>query len=201
MNRRRRNLPAEQRRAVTVESVVDLAASHNPSEITTAAIAEHMNVTQGALFRHFPNKAAIWQAVMEWAAERLLARMDQSVQGVDSPLDAMQAMFLSHIEFVAEHPGVPRMMFGELQRAKSTPAKRMVQTLIARYGQRLQRLIDTGKTRGEVAESVDGEAAATLFIGTIQGLVMQSLLLGDVAHMRQAAPGVFAIYRRGIEQG
>ncbi|HSH30398.1 MAG TPA: TetR/AcrR family transcriptional regulator [Thiohalobacter sp.] len=200
MNRRRRNLPADQRRAVTVESVVDLAGSHNPSEITTAAIAEHMNVTQGALFRHFPNKAAIWQSVMEWAAERLLARIDQSVQGVDSALDAMQAMFLSHIEFVAEHPGVPRMMFGELQRAGSTPAKRMVQTLIARYGQRLQRLIDTGKARGEVAESVDGEAAATLFIGTIQGLVMQSLLLGDVAHMRQAAPGVFAIYRRGIEQ-
>lgn len=200
MDSRRKNLSAEQRRAVTVESVVELAGSQNPSEITTAAIAEHMNVTQGALFRHFPNKAAIWQSVMEWMAERLLARLDQSVRGIDSALDSMEAMFLSHIEFVAEHPGVPRMMFGELQRAKSTPAKRMVQTLIARYGQRLQELVDKGKASGEVAESVDGEAAATLFIGMIQGLVMQSLLLGDVAHLRQAAPGVFATYRRGIEQ-
>ncbi|MCC6200386.1 MAG: TetR family transcriptional regulator, partial [Moraxellaceae bacterium] len=42
------------------------------------------------------------------------------------------------------------------------------------------------------------EAAATLFIGTIQGLVMQSLLMGDVARMRSDAPRVFAIYRRGI---
>lgn len=197
---RKNTLSAEQRRAVTVESVVELAGSQNPSEITTAAIAEHMNVTQGALFRHFPNKAAIWQSVMEWMAERLLARLDQSVKGIDSPLDAMEAMFLSHIEFVAEHPGVPRMMFGELQRAKSTPAKRMVQTLITRYGERLRQLVDAGKARGEVAESVDAEAAATLFIGMIQGLVMQSLLLGDVAHLRQAAPGVFATYRGGIEQ-
>ncbi|HQV42048.1 MAG TPA: TetR family transcriptional regulator, partial [Moraxellaceae bacterium] len=35
---------------------MELAGLQNPSEITTAAIAKHMNLTQGALFRHFPNK-------------------------------------------------------------------------------------------------------------------------------------------------
>ena len=185
-----KHLPADERRAVTVESVVALAGSQNPSEITTAAIAKHMNLTQGALFRHFPNKEAIWQAVMEWVAERLLARIDRSAQGIESPLAAM--------EFVAEHPGVPRMMFGELQRAESTPAKRMVQTLIQRYSERLHRLIEKGKASGELSPSLDNEAAATLFIGTIQGLVMQSLLAGDVGRMHRDAPRVFAIYRRGI---
>lgn len=105
---------------------------------------------------------------------------------------------MSHIEFVAEHPGVPRMMFGELQRAESTPAKRMVQTLIQRYGERLHRLIEKGKASGELSPLLDNEAAATLFIGTIQGLVMQSLLASDVGRMHRDAPRVFAIYRRGI---
>lgn len=127
-----------------------------------------MNLTQGALFRHFPNKEAIWQAVMEWVAERLLARIDKSTEGIESPLLAMKAMFMSHIEFVVEHPGVPRMIFGELQRAESTPAKCMVQTLIQRYGERLHHLIDKGKTSGELSSSLDSEAAATLFIGTIK---------------------------------
>ncbi|MEN9463735.1 MAG: hypothetical protein RLZZ355_1665 [Pseudomonadota bacterium] len=193
-----KHLPADERRAVTVEAVVALAGSQNPSEITTAAIAKHMNLTQGALFRHFPNKEAIWQAVMEWVADRLLARIDRSAQGIESPLAALEAMFMSHIEFVAEHPGVPRMMFGELQRAESTPAKRMVQTLIQRYGERLHRLIEKGKASGELSASLDNEAAATLFIGTVQGLVMQSLLAGDVGRMHRDAPRVFAIYRRGI---
>lgn len=195
-----KHLPADERRAVTVEAVVELAGSQNPSEITTAAIAKHMKLTQGALFRHFPTKEAIWKAVMEWVAERLLERIDRAAQGGGSPLAAMQAMFMSHVEFVAEHPGVPRMMFGELQRAEATPAKRMVQTLIRRYGERLQRLIEQGKARGELAPALDGEAAATLFIGTIQGLVMQSLLAGDVQRIRREAPRVFAIYRRGIEK-
>ena len=198
MNRRSKNLPAEERRAVTVEAVVTLAASKNPSEITTAAIARQMHLTQGALFRHFPNKEAIWQAVMEWVAERLLARIDHAAQGIESPLAAMQAMFMSHVEFVVEHPGVPRMLFGELQRTESTPTKRMVQTLLQRYGERLHRYIEQGKARGELSVNLDNEAAAMLFIGTIQGLVMQSLLAGDVDRIRHDAPRVFEIYRRGI---
>jgi AcrR family transcriptional regulator len=197
---RPKNLPADERRSVTVESVVALAGLQNPSEITTAAIAKHMNLTQGALFRHFPNKEAIWQAVMEWVAERLLARIDSAAKGIESPLAAMEAMFMSHVGFVSEHPGVPRMMFGELQRAESTPAKRMVQTLIQRYGERLQLLIEKGKACGELAASLDNDAAATLFIGTIQGLVMQSMLAGDIARIRRDAPRVFAIYQRGIRR-
>ncbi|MEQ9463835.1 MAG: TetR family transcriptional regulator, partial [Haliea sp.] len=173
----------------------------DPGKITTAAIARRMQLTQGALFRHFPNKDAIWQAVMEWVAERLLNRIDQAANGIDSPLAAMEAIFMTHVEFITEHPGVPRMMFGELQRAESTPAKRMARTLIQRYEERLHRLIEKGKTKGELSPSLDNEAAATLFIGTIQGLVMQSLLAGDVKRMRQDAPRVFDLYRRGIRSG
>lgn len=193
-----KNLPAEARRAVIVESVIALAGVQNPTNITTAAIAKQMNLTQGALFRHFNNKEAIWQAVMEWVEEELLTRIDLSAQGIASPLVAMEAMFITHIEFVVEYSGVPRMIFGELQHAELTPAKCVVQRLIQGYGQRLQCLLKKAKDKGELPTELDNEAAATLFIGTVQGLVMQSLLAGDVARMRHDAPRVFAIYRRGI---
>ena len=198
LNTPTKHLPADERRAATVESVVALAASCNPSDITTAAIAERMQVTQGALFRHFPSKDAIWEATMGWVAERLLSRIDRAAKGIASPLAAMEAMFMSHVEFVVAHPGVPRMMFGELQRAELTPAKRMAQTLIQRYGERLHGLMAQAKACGELPPELDNEAAATLFIGTIQGLVMQSLLAGDVTRIRRDAPRVFDIYRRGI---
>jgi TetR/AcrR family transcriptional regulator len=193
-----KRLAADDRRAVTVEAVVALAAEQNPSEITTAAIATRMHLTQGALFRHFPNKDAIWQAVMEWVADRLLTRIERAASSAASPLAALEAMYLAHIAFVIEHPGVPRMMFGELQRADDTAAKRVVQTLIHRYGERLRALIEDGKANGELDPQLDASAAITLFIGSIQGLVMQALLLGDTKQMRKSAPGAFAIYRRGI---
>lgn len=193
-----KHLPAETRREVTVEAVVALAAERNPSDITTAAIASHMKLTQGALFRHFPTKDAIWEAVMGWVAERLLARVDRAATACASPLAALQAIFEAHVDFVTEHPGVPRMLFGELQRAEATPAKRAAQALLQRYGQRIRAHLQAGRAAGEISPELDLDAAATLFVGTIQGLVMQFLIAGDMGLIRDSAPRVFAIYLAGI---
>ena len=117
---------------------------------------------------------------------------------IASPLAALEAMFMTHIDFVSEHPGVPRMLFGELQRSGETLPKRMAQILIRHYDERLRCLLEAGKQQDELHVALNVDAAAVLFIGTIQGLVMQSLLAGDVAGIRSNAADVFAIYRRGI---
>jgi TetR/AcrR family transcriptional regulator len=199
-SKRADRLPANERRAVTVQAVIKLAAEQNPSEITTTAIAQCMRMTQGALFRHFQTKDAIWQAVMEWVAERILASVGVAAQPAASPLAALEAVFLAHIDFVVRHTGVPRIVFGELQRSGNTPAKRLVRTFLGQYVERLQTLIEQGKVRGEIASVVDTKAAATLFVGMVQGLVVQSLVSGEVGSMRAKAPGSFAIYLRGIRK-
>lgn len=198
MNSHLKHLPAMERRAVTVETVIALAAEQNPSEITTASIAKRMGLTQGAIFRHFTTKDAILEAVMEWVAEKLLSGQEKVLQAGLSPLTALEAIFLAHIDFVVEHPGVPRILFGELQRGESTAAKLMAQSLIRRYAERVRQLLEEGKECGEVDTSLESEAGAILFIGTVQGLVMQSLLAGDVGRIRLIAPRAFAIFRRGI---
>jgi len=200
MSRTKKNLPAEKRRALTVETVVTLAGEQNPSEITTAAIAQRMGLTQGALFRHFPNKDAILQAVMDWVAERLLFRTEEAIATAPSPLASLERVFESHVEFIISHPGIPRMLFGELQRGEETAPKRMAQTLLRRYKERLQGIFDRGKSCGELDTDLDAEAASMLFIGAIQGLVVQSLIAGDVNRMRHDAPQVFALYQRGIRR-
>ena len=198
MSERVNSLPAAERRRATVEAVVALAAQRNPSDITTAAIAQHMGLTQGALFRHFPSKDAILEAVIGWVAEQLLQRVDEAARKAPTPLAALQAVFMAHIDFVATHPGVPRMVFGELQKADDTLVRRQVRALVQRYGQRVGRLLRNAQAVGELAPGLDLDAAATVFIGTIQGLVMQSLTAPGAAFLRRAAPGAFAIYRRGI---
>lgn len=191
-------LPASERRAVTVDTVIELAAEQNPDSITTAAIAQRMGLTQGAIFRHFPNKDAILQAVMEWVAEQLLFLVDKAARTAPSPLAALEAMFMAHINFIKKHPGIPRILFGELQHADETIPKRIVQTLTHQYRERLHRLIEKGKENKELDANLDREAAAFLFIGMIQGLVMQSLLARDVGRIIHDAPRVFAIFRQGI---
>ena len=196
-----KHLPADARRARIVEAVIALAGRQPAAAVTTAAIAAHMGLTQGAVFRHFPNKDAILQAVMEWVAAELQARIDAAIAHPASPLAGLEAAFMAHVDFVAAHPGVPRLIFSELQGESPSASKRQVQTLLRDYGARLQRLLAQGRDGGEVDAGVDVAAAAQLFIGTIQGLVLQSLLLGDADLVRQRAPALFALYRRGIRRG
>lgn len=198
MSERPKHLPADERRAVTVEAVINLAAEKNPSEITTQAIAERMGLTQGAIFRHFPNKEAILQAVMAWVSQRLLHRIDKAALGIDSPAAALEAVFLAHINFIAEHPGVPRLLFAELQRKEQSLPKKMVQSLLQQYRGRIHALLEKGKQQGEFSADLNVNAAVLLFVGSIQGLVVQSLLLNDVAQIRNDAPDIFAIYRQGL---
>jgi len=198
---RAKYLPTEERRGEAVEAVIDLAAVKNPEDITTTAIAGRMKLSQGALFRHFPSKDAIWRDVMEWVSDRLLARIDRVAGAESDPLAALEAMFLAHVAFLAEHPGVPRIMMGQLQRAGATPAKQVAQVLMKNYATRLHRILSAARGSGRLPADLDEAAAATLFLGMIQGLVVQALISGDSAQMLADAPRVFAIYRAGLMHG
>ncbi len=202
MNRNpsRKRLSAAERRATTVQAVLDLAAVENPADITTGAIAERMQITQGALFRHFATKDEIWQAVIAWVTQRVLARVDEAERMAKSPLEALEIVFMAHVESHVRHAGVPRIIFGELQRADDTLAKRMVRKFMGQYVARLQVFIEQGKVGGEIDPEVEAKPAATLFVGMIQGLVVQSLVLGNIGIARKRAREVFTLYRRAVRR-
>jgi len=105
---------------------------------------------------------------------------------------------MTHVQFAVQHPGVPRMLFGELQRSENSAPKRLAQTLIRQYAERLHTLVQQAQTQGSVAADIDVQATALLFIGSVQGLVMQALLAGDVRQMKQQAPTVYALFARAL---
>ena len=196
----RKHLPASERRDATVAAVVELAGETDPNTLTTARIAAHMGLTQGALFRHFPSKDDIWRAVMEWVAERLTALAQSAARHSGSPMANLESLFMAHVAFVARHPGAPRVLFAEMQRGKDTPAKATARNLLGEYGQRISALVEQGKTQGEIARDVDPHMATTLFLGAIQGLVVQSLLIGDFHRVMEDAAGVLALFSNGIRR-
>lgn len=196
-----RKQSTEVRQSKLVEAALQLAAQRSPASITTSDLAQAVGITQGAVFRHFASKEAVWLAVLDWVTLTLMDRLNsaaQATQGNASALTALQDVFMAHVDFVIEHPGVPRVIFQELQQPLDTALKARVRGLMQQYRQLLVQLLTRAKATNTIAHEVDITSAAVLFIGSVQGLVMQSLMSGDVAGMAQQAPGVFAIYRRGL---
>ena len=191
-------LPTEERQAEIVAAALRLAREISPALITTSEIAAAVGVTQGAVFKHFPSKDAIWLAAMTWVREQLLATLDQAAQAEPTALQGLAAMFHAHVAFVVTHPGVPRVIFHELQQPADTAAKQEVRAMLQAYRKLLLRLLVNGVREGQLPAGLDQEAAATLFVGIVQGLVMQSMLTGKPAAMKAQAEPLFAIYLRGI---
>ncbi len=69
-------IPASERRAHAVRVIFELARTTAPDAISTAAIAERMGVSHGALFRHFPSREALWAEAVIWATGELECRFD-----------------------------------------------------------------------------------------------------------------------------
>ncbi|MGQ5701219.1 TetR/AcrR family transcriptional regulator [Sandaracinobacteroides sp. A072] len=192
-------LPASLRRAETISTVVKMAGSQDPATMTTSQIAAAMGVSQGALFRHFPDKQAMWMAVLEWTRTELEARFDAIAATL--PLDRLAAMMEAHIAFVVGQPGVPRILFGELQRAGDTPTKAIVRSLMQDYRQRVAWELEAARRAGTIAAQADTEAATMLFLAMVQGLVMQSLAMDDFSAAAAMARRLYAQFRTSLGSG
>ncbi len=193
----RLRLKTDERQREIVAAVLSLARERGPDSITTQAIADRIGVTQGALFRHFPDKEAIWLAVFAWVRESLGAVLDGAVAKTDSPLGKIERAFLGHVAFVAANPGVPRVLFHELQYPGESPVRAEVGSMIAAYSKRLALLFTQAKAAGELPADLDAALAPVLFIGAVQGLVIQSALAGDETAMMKRARKLFPLLLHG----
>jgi AcrR family transcriptional regulator len=191
-------LPTQERQAALVAAALRLARRSSPASITTSDLAAAVGVTQGAVFRHFATKEAIWLAAMQWVRGHLLGALEAAAAAAPTPLAALQAVFHAHVDFVAAQPGVPRFIFHELQQPADSALKQELRALLQGYRKLLTGLLRAAVADGQVPAELDVDAAASLFVGIVQGLVMQSLLGGKAGTLRTQAPAVWAIFLRGI---
>lgn len=198
---RRQRLRAEARQSEIVRVALELVAARGVERTTTQAMADAMGLTQGAVFRHFPTKDAIWLAVMAWVRAELGRVVEAAVAGSADPLDALERVLVAHVGFVARHPGIPRLLFAELEDAHDTRLKQLIQQIMTGYERRIAELVADAKTRGLADARVDAASAAALYLGMVQGLVLQASVFGDRRPMVAQARKILPLYLAAIRNG
>ncbi|PPK50375.1 TetR/AcrR family transcriptional regulator [Marinobacter persicus] len=190
----------ELRQSTTIEAVVQLCAEQDPATLTTARIADEVGLSQGALFKHFPNKNRLWESVACWVSEQLTRQVFSAADEHQQADQALEAMFLAHVDFIVRHPGIPRLMLGELQKPGNGPAKSIIRQTLARYRKKVVELLNQGIQQRHIASGIDTEAAAVLYLGAIQGLVVQGMISGEINALQQTAPRIFRLYNASLQE-
>lgn len=82
---------ARRTRAALIDSAHRLFADLSYDEVSTEMVLAGAGVTRGALYHHFVDKAALFEAVCVVLSEGAMAAISSAVDGVEDPLLALEA--------------------------------------------------------------------------------------------------------------
>jgi len=201
-------IPAAERRAHAVRVLLELARTTAPDAISTAAIAERMGVSHGGLFRHFPSREALWAEAVLWATKELDQRFEACLEPTATatahpgaipaslPLAQVKALMASHAAFLQQHPGLVRMLFAELQRPATSPARETGKAFMQRFRQRLAALMAAAQHQGCLDPDHDPHDLAALLVALQQGLMLQALVHDGFADLSERSRRSVALFLR-----
>ncbi len=100
----------EVRRRQIADAALLVIAQEGLSRFTTRAIAAHLDITDGTLFRHFRNKTEIVLAAMDRLEEMMFDTMPEP--GPD-PVACLEAFFRARAALVGNQGSIGRLIFSE----------------------------------------------------------------------------------------
>jgi AcrR family transcriptional regulator len=168
---------AADRKAEIVEVAIALAAEVGPDRVTAEMLAAKIGISQPAIFRHFPNKGAIWLAV----AAQIAGFMGQGSDARDDqgdPVDALVALVEAHLSGVARNPAIPAILFSRELHARNDELRAHFAAIMVNRQAVFAALIGRAVEGGAFRQDLAADDAAYLVLALIQGLAMRWSLSG-----------------------
>lgn len=162
------------RRQQILEVLAGELESNPGSRITTAKLAAAVGVSEAALYRHFPSKAKMFEALIIFAEESvfgLVSRILAEESEIEMQVYQIASMLL---RFAERNPGITRILVGDVLLGEHERLRRRVEQFFARVETQFNQLLreraagmDSQKARAEVA------ALANLLVALIGGRLAQ----------------------------
>jgi AcrR family transcriptional regulator len=113
------------------------------------AVARHAEVGIGTLYRHFPTREALFEAVYRREVEHL-AELAEQLKGEASPVEALRRWLRSNVEFVATKKGMSTAL-ALAAHSSSELSAYTFERLTRAVGQLLDRAVAAGQIRADVS--------------------------------------------------
>ncbi len=124
--RRSNDLRTAEMRARLMDAARSLFVAHGFAGTSTPAIVDRAGVTRGALYHHFPDKTAIFRAVLEREAAEVAAAILAADPPGANPLDALLAGASAYLAAMAV-PGRTRLLLVDGPAALGRVALRQIE--------------------------------------------------------------------------
>jgi AcrR family transcriptional regulator len=162
------------RRQQIIAATLDVLGRVPLADLTTRLIANALGLSQPALFRHFRSRDALLRAALDHAHASLGDLVDGVLRGAAEPIARLEHLAAGVLAYAAAHPGVPRLLFGDVGPAPGDAELRAaLRRLVSAQRAVVATLVRDGQRRGELRAGLDPERAGAFFVGLIQGAILQ----------------------------
>ena len=160
------------RKQQIIMAAMKIISEQGIQKLTMKQIAGHVGISDAALYRHFENKKAILMAMIDEIGKNLTGFIAQRVASFDDPVEKLQNLLRLHLKFVEQNKGIPRILFSEEIHINEPDLKKRTATMIKNYLDMIQGILYRAVQEGKVRTDLNIEAAATAFLGLIQGSII-----------------------------
>src|SRR5210317_2476708 len=101
------------RKNIILQSLASLLEGRNLSKVTTALLAEKSEITEAALYRHFPSKRAIYAELFSFCDDAIFNKCSELKKSDLKPKEKVKNTFLFFMIFIEKNKGFARLISRE----------------------------------------------------------------------------------------
>ncbi|MXN88171.1 nucleoid occlusion factor SlmA [Pasteurella canis] len=102
----------ERRQQVLTVLIHMLHSERGMERMTTARIAEEVGVSEAALYRYYPSKTKMFEALIDNLENHLFTRITQSVKNETNTATRIHNILQMILDFARKNPGLTRVLTG-----------------------------------------------------------------------------------------
>ncbi len=184
-------LQGAQRSEQIADAALAVIAESGLRGFTTKAIAEHVGISDGAIFKHFKSKSEIVLAAMERLEQRMFK---DGFPTASDPLERLEAFFLRRATLLGGADPIGRLMFSEqLVHAAGVRGREKLNAWRQKNMQFVVGCMNELKGAGRLRVKITPAQAARLFQGLLLTFAFERLVAkSDRSDLRETAAGAFA---------
>ena len=166
-------MPRANRRDDILQAFAAMLQTNPGTRITTAALAARVGVSEAALYRHFPSKAKMIDALIEFAEDTVFSRISQVLDDRGGAAKQCGDILLLLLTFCEKNPGFARLFAGDALQGETERLRRRTRQFYERIETQLRQVLREYATERNATAPLTPNVAANLLLACAEGRINQ----------------------------
>ena len=162
-----------QRREEILQTLARLLEDRAAGPITTARLAAEVGVSEAALYRHFPSKAKIYDALVDFIEESIFPRITSILSNEQSGVERCRRIAELILAFSAANPGLTRILSGHALVGENERLRVRVTKFFDRIETQIKQILREANLGNGIRASLTIDVTANQIMTMIEGHMSQ----------------------------